>query len=82
MDGRKIRLTLARVIARVIDMADTAGRKIFEHATRALTKYAFDCDSDGLSGFVESVRARASTEGWQKTGGIIQIPDLNDPAEI
>ena len=75
-------LTPERAIAGVIDMSDTAGRKIFEHATRALTKQAFDCDSDGIFGFVESVRARASTEGWQKTGGILQILDLNDPTEI
>ena len=60
-------------------MTTSEGRKIFEHATRALTKEGFDCKADGLFGFVKSLRARASTEGWAATGGILQIPQSADP---
>ena len=67
----KFALTPVQAITGVIDMTTSEGRKIFEHATRALTKEAFDCEADGLFGFVESLRARASTEGWAATGGIL-----------
>ena len=72
-------LTPAQAITGVIDMTTSEGRKIFEHGTRALSKDGFDCEADGLFGFVESLKARASTEGWAATGGILQIPQSTDP---
>ena len=59
-------LTPAQVVNGVISMGESEGQKIYEHSTRRLTKEGFYFKSEGLFGFIESLKAHGKLEGWGK----------------
>lgn len=60
-----------------IDMTTPEGRKAYYKAIRPLNEDTFyDCQPDGLKGFLDDLGDRAIDWGWNTTtNGIMQIPD-------
>ena len=52
------------------------GRKVYETATRDISKVGYDCDPNGLYQELDTLSERAHIFGWLNPGGIMWIPDL------
>ena len=76
-------LTPATAIAGVIDYGTRIGSKVFGYATKSLMAEdeLFDCEDEGLYGFLQALHERGNEYGWsEENAGILYIPE--DPYDM
>ena len=59
----------------IIDYNTTEGRKVYETATRDISKVGYDCDPNGLYQELDTLSERSHIFGWHNPGRIMWIPD-------
>ena len=70
----------AQAVTGVIDYSTSEGRKYYEHSIAKLNEDLFDCESDDLHIFLDTLQEHAREMGWDISGaGIIDI--LLDPLD-
>ena len=62
----------------ILDYTSKEGAALWKAATEKLSEQLFECRSDGLRDFLELVRSRSETMGWDTS--IMDIPD--DPENV
>jgi hypothetical protein len=61
----------------IIDYTSAHGAKLYKSAIESLQTDLFDCDAQGITGFLNALEDRAMRSGWS---GIINIPqDMTNP---
>lgn len=63
----------------IIDYSSKAGATIWREATSKLSDEAFDCDANSMRDFLELLRTRAETMGWDNS--VLAIPTDPDHPE-
>ncbi len=63
----------------VIDYSSKSGATIWREATAKLSDEAFDCDANSMRDFLELLRTRAETMGWDNS--VLAIPSDPDHPE-